>query len=110
MTLASKGMILAYTDPMVWPDPTKPFDATAFADVEVQLDGTVSGVGFSRCLNGYEAGATWYAVKLVSTDDPVSPASSTTVSAPGIYRLPGGGWLKQTAGSAATTTIVSSRS
>lgn len=79
-----------------WEDPTVPQSFSNYGDVEVQLDGTVSGVGFSRSVDG----ASYYPCLMFADNF----TYSTTVSSPGIYRLPGGGYLKQTSGSPATVT------
>jgi hypothetical protein len=94
---------LLFSDAAEWVNPgSEPSDMTAFADVEVQLIGTVSSIGFERSLNGVN----FVPVRLVSTDDPVTPVSALTVSVAGIYRLPGGGWLRRSTGSATTVVIV----
>lgn len=89
------GTIEQYLISQVWSDPTVPISFSNYGDVEVQLDGTVSGVGFSRSIDG----VTYYPCKIFSNDG----SFFTTVSVPGIYRLPGGGYLKRTAGTSDAT-------
>lgn len=79
-----------------WATPTIAEDFLAYAVVEVQLDGTVSGVGFSRSIDG----VTFYPCSFIDSNFDVG----STTSSPGIYSFPGGCYLKQTSGSPATKT------
>ena len=90
------GELKDYLVATTWTNPLVAENFLEYSDVEVQLDGTVSGVGFSRSFDG----VTYYPCNLISESGAVTATTSTA----GIYRLPGNAYLKQTAGSAATKT------
>lgn len=84
--------------PTAWPNPSSGFSAVEYGDVEVQVVGTPSvayvpqrsldGTNYVAC-NAYDKDGT----------------TVTSISAAGIYFLPGGGWLKLITGSGSTLTL-----
>ena len=95
---STKGIQLSYSTPSTWATPSVPLSFFKFADVEVQLTGTITtaytpyrsldGVNFVPCNAADKDGA-----------------FLTSISNAGIYSLPGSGWLYFPAGAGATITV-----
>lgn len=101
MLVFDPGVAVATTpnriDPQSWADPAVAFDARAYSDVEVQLVGTITTpYQPQRSIDG-----TNY-VSVSALDD--AGASYATITAAGIYSLPGNGYLKFSAGAGAVVT------
>ena len=85
---------------ITWADPTVPQDLRFYTDIEIQVDGTITGAyAVNRNFTG--ANGTFYAVQ--AYDYVGNPVSSITTA--GIYSIRGPGWFKLTGGSGATITL-----
>jgi hypothetical protein len=88
---------LAAIYPTTWASPSSSYDARPYADVEVQLTGTFTAYTPQRSLDGTNF------VPCNAYDK--NGNAITSITAAGIYRLPGNGYLKLASGSGATVTI-----
>ena len=97
MVMRKSGTTLAYVNPEPWVDTTVALDVRPYADVEVQLVGLATAYTPQRSLDG----TNFVACNAYDKDG----NAVSTISADGIYRLPGSGYLKLITGTGATVTI-----
>ena len=91
-------VVLPSMQPSPWSSPSTAIDVRSYSDVEVQLVGAPAGYVPQRSLDG----SNFVPCNAYDKDGVVV----TTISAAGIYTLPGGGYLKLTGGSGATSITV----
>lgn len=89
---ASGGQLLAFQTPQKWDDPTSANDYHMFADVEVQIIGLSVAFTPQRSFDG----SNFVACNAYDKDG----NTVTSISADGIYSLPGGAYLKLISGTA----------
>lgn len=103
--MATQGSIrnpyyLPYIFGVAWSDPTVAQDLRYFSDIEIQVDGTITGA-YTPQRNFTGTAGTFYPCQVY--DSYGNAVSSITTA--GIYSLRGPGFFKLTGGSGATITI-----
>jgi hypothetical protein len=95
---STKGLQLSYSSPAAWATPAVPVSFFKFADVEVQITGTITTPYTPyRSLDG----VTFYPCNASDKDG----GFLASITVPGIYSLPGSGWLYFPAGAGASLTV-----
>lgn len=100
------GVVLFYTAPTTWADGSVATDLStnSMSAAEVQVDSISGGdsIAFTRSLTG----GTYYAFTAIYDQN---GNAVTSITAPGIYSLRGGGLLKYTKTGSASTPVVTIR-
>lgn len=83
--------------PTTWANPSTPYDARAYTDVEFQIDGTFTPYVPQRSFTNGD----FYPCNAIDRDGNILSSITTA----GIYRLVGPGYFKLTGGAGATITL-----